>query len=336
MSSGVGIVEVRRGGLVESRHRVSAALIDEQGRLLAHVGDPELVSFFRSAAKPFQALPLVADSVTEAFAFSDAELAICCASHSGEPLHVETVLGLLRRVGCSEDDLECGPHPPFHQPSAEALRREGRPPTRVHNNCSGKHTGMLAWSRHMGVETVGYRRADHPVQLRIRRQIAELTGTPSDRLQAAVDGCGVVTYAQPLNGMAAAFARLVGSAERDAASPAGRVVRAMTGQPYYVGGSGRLSTRLMQTTGGRLLAKYGAEAVMCLADRERRWGAAVKIEDGQKRAVGPAVVEFLAQAGLLSEGEQQALGEEHVTPVLNTRGEVVGELRARLRLAGSG
>lgn len=334
MNERSAVVEVRRGGSVESRHRVSAALVDAQGRLVAHVGDPALVTFLRSAAKPLQALPLVADGVTEAFEFSDEELAICCASHSAEPKHVETVLQLLERIGCCEDDLECGPHLPFHPESAEALLREGRRPTRVHNNCSGKHTGMLAWARHSGVETVGYRTADHPVQLRIRREISHWTATPSERLEIAVDGCGVVTYAQPLSGMAGAFARLIATAEDDPASPAGRVARAMTGQPYYVGGAGRLSTRLMQATGGRILAKYGAEAVICLADRERHWGAAVKVEDGAKRAVGPAVIEVLVQASLLNDDEVQALDEDHVPPVTNTRGEIVGELRATIRLKG--
>ncbi len=328
------VVEVRRGGLVESRHRVSAALVDAQGRLVAHVGDPELITFLRSAAKPLQALPLVADGVTEAFGFSDEELAVCCASHSAEPDHVETVWRLLERIGCGEDDLECGPHLPFHLPSAEALLRHGQQPTRVHNNCSGKHTGMLAWARHTGAETAGYRAADHPVQLRIRREIVEWTGTPSERLQIAVDGCGVVTYAQPLFGMAGAFARLIAAAEDDPASPAGRVTGAMTGKPYYVGGTGRLSTRLMEATRGRLLAKYGAEAVMCLADRERRWGAAVKVEDGAKRAVGAAVIEFLAQAGILNDAEVQALDDDHVPSVTNTRGEIVGVLRATIQLRG--
>ncbi len=149
-----------------------------------------------------------------------------------------------------------------------------------------------------------------------------------------MDGCGVVTYAQPLSGMAGAFARLIAAAEDDPASPAGRVTRAMTGRPYYVGGTGRLSTRIMEATRGRILAKYGAEAVMCLADRERRWGAAVKVEDGAKRAVGAAVIEFLAQAAILNQAEVQALDDDHVPAVTNTRGEIVGELRATIQLKG--
>jgi len=327
-----GFVEVRRGDVLESIHRISAAAVDAQGRLVAYVGDPELTTLYRSAAKPFQALPLVADGAADAFKMTDVELAVCCASHSGEPAHVEAVSGLLARMGCGEEDLECGAHAPFHKPSAEALRREGRLPTRLHNNCSGKHAGMLAWCRHAGVETVGYRRPDHPLQARIRREVASWTGTPAAELRTAVDGCGVVTFAQAINGMAGSFARLLAMAVSEPSSPAARVVRAMTGKPHYVGGTDRLSTRLMETTGGRVLAKYGAEAVMCLAERESGLGMAVKVEDGAKRAVGPAVIEFLDQLGLLSARQRQALDDRHTETVQNTRDEVVGEIRPRLRL----
>lgn len=336
MTRDAGLVKVTRGGVVESVHRVSAAAVDARGRLVAHLGDPQLMTFFRSAAKPFQALPLVADGVAHAYDMSDAELAVCCASHSGEPAHVEAVASLLRRIGCEEADLECGAHPPFHKPSAEALQREGRLPGRIHNNCSGKHVGMLAWSRHHGIETVGYRRMDHPVQIRIAREISSWTGTPGPQLKKAIDGCGVVTFAQPLNGMAGAFARLMAAALSDPASPAGRVVGAMTGEPYYVGGTGRLSTRLMRVTGGRVLAKYGAEAVMCMANRERGLGVAIKIEDGAKRAVGPAVVELLTQLDLLTAAERRELDDRHTEAVTNTRGEVVGEIVPSFRVRREG
>lgn len=333
MSSGA-FIEVLRAGLVESRHRVSAAMVDTRGELRAWLGDPELIAYLRSAAKPLQMIPLAADGVADAYDMTDSELAVCCASHSGQPEHVAAVRGLLERIGCSEDDLECGPHPPFHGPSAQALLREGREPGRIHNNCSGKHTGMLAWARHQGVATQGYRRPDHPVQMRIRREIAALTRTDSDQLEIAIDGCGVVTFAQPLNGMAAAFARLVHTADRDPNSPAGRIVGAMTGQPFYVGGSDRISTRLMERTGGRILAKYGAEAVICLGERGRGLGVAVKVEDGARRAVGPAAIEFLLQVGMLRPDEAEALAEEHFPSVVNTRDEIVGELRPRLQVEG--
>lgn len=334
MTGDDAFVEVLRGGTVESRHRLSAALVDGTGRLVAWTGQPELWTFFRSAAKPLQALPLVADGVADAFAFTDAELAVCCASHSAEPAHVETVAAILAKIACGEEDLECGPHPPFHEPSARALEAGGRVPTAIHNNCSGKHAGMLAWARHHGVETKGYRLLDHPVQLRIRREIAHWTDTAPDSLPVAIDGCGVVTFAQPLSSMAAAFARLMVEAEADPEGPAGRVVRAVTGEPYFVGGTGRLSTRIMEVAGGRMVAKYGAEAVMCLGARRGLLGLAVKVEDGARRAMGPAVVEFLAGCGLLAESEILDLADEHVGSVENTRGELVGEVRARLRVRG--
>lgn len=332
MARNDGVIEVWRGDVLESIHRVSAAVIDRRGNLVAHVGRPDWLTFLRSAAKPFQAIPLVADGGADAYRMTDAELAVCCASHSGEPPHIDLVTGVLQRIGCAEEDLECGVHPPFHEPSADALLREGRLPGRLHNNCSGKHAGMLAWCRHAGVEIAGYRRADHPVQVRIRREIASWTGTPAADLRTAIDGCGVVTFAQPLSGMAGAFARLMGAASADRESAAGRIVRAMTGQPYYVGGTDRLSTRLMEVTGGRVLAKYGAEAVMCMAERESGLGIAIKIVDGAKRAVGPAVVEALEQLELLTGEERRALDDRHTRAVTNTRDEAVGEIRPNLRL----
>jgi L-asparaginase II len=335
LSARDAVIEVTRGGRVESRHRVSAALVDERGELRAWVGDPDLLTFFRSAAKPLQALPVVADGAADAFQLSDAELAVCCASHSGEPAHVEAVRSILEKIGCAEQDLVCGPHPPFHEPAAEALRAEGVSPSRVHNNCSGKHSGMLAWSRHQGVDVSNYHEADHDVQRRICGEIGAWVGSTCDALPVGVDGCGVPSFAQPLNFMALAYAKVVAAAERDPASPAGRITRAMTAQPFYVGGTGRLTSRLMQVTDGRLLAKYGAESVYCLGDRERLWGIAVKVEDGGKRAVGPAVIEFLAQAGLLAGEELQALDDRRTLSVMNTRDEIVGEVRPNFRIERS-
>jgi L-asparaginase II len=239
---------------------------------------------------------------------------------------------ILGRIGCSEEDLECGAHWPFHRPAADALRRAGETPTRIHNNCSGKHAGMLAWSKHHGIDTQDYVRADHPVQRRICSEIGQWVGSACDALPVGVDGCGVPSFAQPLANIAAAYARIVAEAERDPMGPAGRVTRAMTGSPWYVGGTDRLTTRLMRTSEGRLLAKFGAEAVYCVGDRERGLGVAVKVEDGHRRAVGAAVLEFLTQLDLLSTEERMELDDRHTTPVINTRGEVVGEIRPAMRV----
>lgn len=335
MSRADAFVEVTRGGLVESRHRVSAALVDDQGRLRAWAGDPELLTFFRSAAKPLQALPIVADGAADAFGLSDAELAVCCASHSGEPPHVEAVRSILEKIGCSEDDLVCGPHWPLHEPTADALREQGASPRRIHNNCSGKHAGMLAWSRHQGVDTKNYHRVDHPVQRRICSEIASWAASTCEAMPVGVDGCGVPSFAQPLNVMAGIYARIVAAAEREPAGAAGRVTRAMTAEPYFAGGTGRLTSRLIEVTGGRLLAKYGAEAIYCLGDRDRSWGVAVKVEDGGRRAVGPAVIDFIAQMGMLTADELEALEDRHTSAVRNTRDKIVGEIRPNFRVVRS-
>jgi L-asparaginase II len=207
------------------------------------------------------------------------------------------------------------------------LQQEGRQPRSLHNNCSGKHAGMLAWSVHHGVALDDYHHADHPVQRRICREIGAWTGSACEAMQVAVDGCGVPSFAQPLNVMAGAYARIVAEAERDPAGAAGRITRAMTSEPYYCGGTDRLTSRLMAVTGGRLLAKYGAEAVYCLGERDHRWGIAVKVEDGHRRAIGSAVIEVLSQLDLLSREELQALSDRHTISLPNTRGEIVGEIR---------
>lgn len=336
MSISDPVIEVHRGGRVESRHRVSASAIDGQGRLVGWVGNPELLTFFRSAAKPLQALPLVADGAADAFQLTDQEIAVCCASHSGEPAHVEAVRSILDKIGRSVDDLVCGPHPPFHEPSAEALRESGQEPTPLHNNCSGKHSGMLAWCVHNGADTRDYHQPSHPVQQRICSEIAAWAGSDCESLPVGIDGCGVPSFALPLNEMAAVYSRIIASAERDPVSAAGRIAGAMTGEPYYVGGTGRLTNRIMETTGGRLLAKFGAEAVYCLADRDRGWGIALKVEDGSRRALGPAVIEFLAQLDLLTGDELAALNDRHDLPVKNTRGEIVGEIRAAFTVKRGG
>ena len=321
-----------RGGLAESGHIVTAAVVDEQGRLLAWTGDPSRVTYLRSAAKPFQAIPVVADGAADAFAFTERELAICCGSHSGEPRQVETVRTLLERIGCGEDDLECGAHAPFHEASADAILKRGGSFSRLHNNCSGKHAGMLAWARHTGHATAGYRSPDHPMQRRILREISHWAGMDARDIATAIDGCGVVTFALPVERMAAAFATLAAAADRGPETSAGRVVRAMVGQPYYVAGTDRFCTDLMTVVDGRLLAKEGAEGVLCLADLQRRWGLALKVEDGSRRAVSPATLELLGEMGVLDRVELGRLDAHRVVAITNTRGEQVGEIRASFRL----
>src|SRR5881628_1366465 len=201
-------VEQIRGAVVESAHTVHVAVVDREGRLVGRAGDPDLVTFWRSAAKPFQAVPLVTDGVVERFKISSAELALCCASHSSEPGQIALVRNLLAKIGCSERDLLCGPHPPLSERVASDYATRGVRLTAVYSNCSGKHAGMLALARHHGWPTEFYTRLEHPVQQRCLAEVHRWTELPLSEIGTAVDGCGVVCYGLPLRNMALAYARL--------------------------------------------------------------------------------------------------------------------------------
>jgi len=307
------------------------AVADGKGGLRATAGDPELITFARSAIKPLQALPLVDDGVAEKFGFGAAELALACASHGGEPFHIDVALSMLRRIGLDEHALACGAHPPMHEASAGLLRDMGRAPTRIHNNCSGKHAGMLALARAHGWPLAGYHDVDHPVQQRMLHEMTRWSGVAPEDITIAVDGCGVATFALPLSGMARAFGALAAAARRGEKAPAA-IVRAMTTYPEYVGGTDRLCTELTRASAGRIIAKVGAEGVYCAAVPGAELGVALKVEDGARRAAEPALLGVLHALGLLSDDEVGVLGRYAEPVVRNTRGEVVGELRAIVEL----
>lgn len=289
-------VAVRRGGTVESWHRVHAVAVHDR-EVVAAAGDPALVTFFRSAAKPFQALPLARARAD----LDDDELAIACASHQAEPAQLAAVRSLLARAKASEDDLECGP-------------QEGRGPERARHNCSGKHAGMLALCRAKGWLAAGYRLPLHPVQRAMLAEVSAAAEVPAAEIGTGVDGCGVVTFALPLERMAGALARL-GSLDG-----AERVLAAMRSRPGLVGGEGADDTALMQALPG-WVAKRGGEGLLCGVSPEGL-GLALKAEDGSLRAVRPALAAFLGALGV-------ALGEEFErVPVANSRGEIVGEVVA--------
>ncbi len=331
-------VEQIRGGVVESSHTVHAAVVDREGRLVARAGDPDLVTFWRSAAKPFQAVPLVADGVVERFKISTAELALCCASHSSEPVQVELVRDLLAKVGCSERDLLCGAHPPLSERVAQDYATRGVRLTAVYSNCSGKHAGMLALARHHGWPTEFYTRLEHPVQQRLLSEVAEWSGVERSRIGTATDGCGVVCYALPLRNMGLAYARL-GSGEwgvvRDGASrrdgvnrrvplptPHAVVLEAMLRHPELIAGEDRPCTEMMRAHPGRVVVKVGAEGVYCGLLSQEGQGVALKVEDGDTVAAALAMAAVLAELGL--KPQPPALVSR---PTVNTRGETVGEMR---------
>jgi len=317
-------VVATRGGTVESRHRVHAAIVCAD-RVVGAAGDPSLVTFWRSCAKPFQVMPLIESGGFDRIGWGDDQLAVACGSHGGEPEHVAIVEEMLSDLDLEEGDLACGPHEPLAPRGARVLRDSGIRPTRVHNNCSGKHTAMLARARTQGWSTEGYERDDHPVQRHCTRAVARWSGIDADALIRAIDGCGVVVYALPLDAMARSYARLALAAQRGDDVPA-RVAHAMATRPFLVGGTDRFDSVLIEETDGRVIAKIGAEGVHSVALLDQGIGVALKVEDGNPRAQFPAVLRLLQCLGALPQDLPPRLAEFLVRPVRNTRGEVVGDV----------
>jgi L-asparaginase II len=323
-------VEIVRGGVVESCHCVHVAVSDEHGNLVASLGDADSLTYYRSAAKPMQALPLVEEGVLGANGMSLEELALCCASHEGEVEHVAGVRSILAKAGATESLLRCGAHAPYSAAAARALIHEGKDPERVHNNCSGKHAGMISLARHMGWNPVDYHVATHAVQRRMIDEVVRWSGIPEDDIPTGVDGCGIVCFAVPLRAMARSFAAFTAAADRGEA-PA-TVVEAMTAHPFMVGGTGRTCTDVMEVAGDRVFVKLGAEGVYGGGLRDRGIGFAIKVADGGRRAVEVALIRVLANLGVLLTEEVTLLSGHGNPDVVNTLGEVVGEMRAAFSL----
>ena len=326
-------VVVTRGEVIESRHLVHAAVVDSDGVLLHAARDPQLVTWWRSCAKPFQVLPLLEEGGFERLGWGVDELALACASHGGEPEHVALAGAMLARIGLEEGDLACGPHEPLSSRGARVLRESGHRVTRLHNNCSGKHAAMLARAVLQRWPTAGYQGADHPVQQAARQSVAQWAGMLPDSVAVGIDGCGVTVFALPLANMALSYARLARAAQRGEMAP-GRVVEAMTGNPFLVGGSDRFDSILMEAYGGRVLCKIGAEGVHTLALVQRGIGIALKVEDGTSRAQFPAVMALLALLGESPDVMPDAMPDYTAHTIRNTRNEAVGEIRIGVELVG--
>ena len=319
-------VLVRRGARVESQHRVAYAVADPEGRLLEAAGDADREVFPRSAIKPLQALALIESGAAEHFAVSERELALACASHSGEPEHVTLVRGWLARLGLDASALECGAHPPLHGPSAQRLAASGRPPERLHNNCSGKHAGMITLARHLGAPVAGYSRADHPVQRLIGDVLRDMTGLAA--LPApAMDGCGVPTWPVPVGRLAVALARFAHPAGLPArrAEACSRLQAAMRAQPHVVAGTDRACTEIMSVA-PQILVKTGAEGVYAACLPERRLGVVLKVEDGAGRAAVVALLALLRALGALDARSAAALAGRMQPELRNHAGVVVGRI----------
>jgi L-asparaginase II len=316
-----------RNGAVESVHYGSVAVVDRDGALLHAAGDPDCLTFTRSALKPLQAMPFVAAGGVDRYGLTSVELAVICASHAGEPRHVDAVGKILACAGNSPDDLQCGTHPPgFYD-----ARGDVPPPppySPLQHNCSGKHSGMLAYCAMCGWTKRDYLAFDHPLQQAVRASVAHFTGIAEDMLVDGIDGCSAPNYAVPLRSLARAFARLADpSADRIFNDAPQRIARAMTAHPEMVSGAFRNDLAYMQAGRGDWVTKIGAEGVQAIGVASLGIGIAVKIADGAKRGLHPAVVETLDQLGLLDESQRQALSVWRQPSIRNYRGIVTGDVR---------
>lgn len=325
-------VEVTRGDLVESAHRVDACVVDSHGDVRFSDGDVEAPVYLRSSAKPFIAAAAVRAGVVERFGLEPREVAVMAASHFGEPFHVDAVQSILRKIGMDESALQCGAHLPYDEASAQALIRSGTKPTAIYNNCSGKHAGILALCEVIGADPATYLEASNPAQVEILNLCARLSDENPQTWPLSVDGCGIPVYATGLRKAALSFARLAsleGVEDRDAAAL--KTVRdAMIAHPEYVAGTGQFDTVLMQAGGGRIACKAGAEGVHAVSHVTSGTGYAGKVIDGSGRARGPSTLAVLAKLGLLDVENTPELARFARPIVYNRAGRAIGEIRARL------
>jgi L-asparaginase II len=316
--------------------------VDGKGRLVASLGDPETVTYLRSSAKPFQAVPLITSGAADRFRLTEIELAIACGSHSGEDIHAETVARMLEKIGLDQSYLKCGIHEPYDRATAARLRERGESPGVLRNNCSGKHAGMLVLSRHLDAPPETYDDPHGPVQQAILHAVSEFSGIPADEIAVGTDGCGVPVFGVDVRAMALMYARLAAApgdfdaVTRDACM---RLVAAMTTYPEMVGGTvERFDTEVIRAGRSLVFSKIGAEGVYTAGVLpSERWskglGLAFKIEDGEdRRARSTIAIESLRQLDVLDEDAYKALVPYANFPVLNHRGEIVGQIRPHFEL----
>lgn len=324
------LAETIRGNWVENRHRGAFAVVDDEGRIIASAGDIERPVFPRSAIKSMQALAIFAREAEDRFHHSVEELALACASHHGEDVHVATAQGLLTRIGLSAADLECGAHAPTNAAARESLRASGQQPSALHNNCSGKHSGMLSVALAMGVPTKGYVGREHEVQRAVRAAVEAVIGEPLREDRCGTDGCSIPTFAAPLRAFAFGFARMAtgrGIAPKLAAASQ-RLFDAATGHPLLVAGTGHPDTLIMEAFGGRVMQKVGAEGVQCGAIRDKGLGYAIKCDDGNIPASQAMLASVLLKFADPDEKQRQLLETYANQAIRSVRGADVGQLRS--------
>jgi L-asparaginase II len=336
------LVEVKRGSITESRHRGHIVVVDPESNIVASLGAPENVTYLRSSAKPFQAIPLLITGAAERFGFTDREVALACGSHNGEPIHTELAASMLRKIGLGPEALRCGAHEPYGAEAALELRMRGEQPNALHNNCSGKHAGMLAVAVHLGASIGNYESPENPVQKAIADVVSQFSGMSVTDMAIGVDGCTAPVFGITVKAMALAYARLISppaSFDKKTRDACERIVRVMSAYPELIGGtSDRLDTELMRAAPRCLVSKVGAEGVYTAGIKpSEEWpqglGIAIKIEDGDdKRARPTVVIESLRQLGVLRDESLEVMAKYAFFPVKNRRDDIVGEIVASFDL----
>ncbi len=327
----VELLHYTRGKYVENIHRGDAVCVDIHGKIVDKVGNPTLPMFWRSAAKPFQLLQFVKLGGVEKYGLTQKELAILASSHSGEPMHEEAVKSILHKLGLTPDVLNCGAARPMSGKAFKDLIKKGLKPTALNNPCSGKHSAIIALCELLGFPIEDYIKPEHPAQKIIHKIVAMAAGIPEEELDIGIDGCGVPVFYLPLDRMAYAYARLANAEEGnwgEYTEAAIKIRDAMCAYPEMVSGTGRIDKAVYELTKGRVMAKIGADAVYCLASREKKEGLAFKIEDGSYPAVTPMVIAMLKHFDFISEAEHQKLLEMYPPVLKNHRGDIIGEIKA--------
>jgi len=336
--SDVTLTAATRGNYVESVYRGTLAVADADGSLVVTSGDPRQRIFMRSSAKPFQAMALILTGAADALDLAETEVAIAAASHSGEPEHIEAVLELLEKGKVPSDALQCGVHAPLNPGAARRLVESRQEPSVLHNNCSGKHAGMLIVCSHMGWPLQSYREPSHPLQQLNLATLAAFFGGPPGEIGVAVDGCGVPAFRVSVAGVATAFARLATGAHVDPvlAQAAQRVRDAMMAHPYLVAGRDRFDTELMTAGRGSIVCKGGAQGVEGIGLVNRGLGLAMKISDGSSGSIGPVAYRALEALGTLDPDMKAGLAAYREPELRNHAGTVVGSVKIAFSVDGNG
>lgn len=331
------LARVIRGETTESIHRGHLYICDGDGQEIASLGAPETVTYFRSAAKAFQALPFITSGAAERFGFLEQEIALACASHSGEPIHTELAAKMLAKAGFTEADLKCGAHDPFNDAASREMIRHGEKPTQLHNNCSGKHAAMLAFAKHIGADPRTYDLPDNPIQKEILKVVSKFTDVPESDIKIGIDGCAAPNFALSVKAMALSYAKLIlppADLDEETREACRRCISAMMAYPELIGGSERLDTKIMQALPGKIISKVGADGVYLAGvlpspKWKRGLGIAFKVEDGDDYRARPVVAtEVLRQLGILDEKASEMLKDFAPLPVKNKRGDIVGRVEA--------